>query len=133
MRVLLAMALALLILIPIGLNAQNQKVKSAEFSHFWVKFKTAIAKNDKKQVASMTKFPFPYKVYGEKDLSRTEFITKYDEIFDRTTRLCFSRKKTIPIENNAFYYGYSVFCDSSIYSFEKLDREYKFSDKYPDD
>ena len=75
----------------------------------------------------------PHTVYNDKDLLRTEFIAKYEEIFDQTTRLCFSGKKTAPIADNDFYYGYSVFCGSSIYSFEKFEGEYKFSNKYPDD
>ena len=134
-KMLLAMVLMLLIPAPVELNAQSKQNKTvnAEFSVFWVKFKTALVKNDKEQIAAMTKFPFPYQGYGDHDLSITEFIKQYDRIFNLATRLCFSKKKTIPIANSDFYHGYSVFCGASIYSFEKVQGEYKFSDKHPDD
>ena len=39
--------------------AQNRNVKTdPAFTAFWVKFKDAIAKNDKQRVADMTKLPF---------------------------------------------------------------------------
>ena len=129
------MALILLIPAPVELSAQNKQNKTvnAEFSIFWVKFKTALAKNDKDQVAAMTKLPFSYQGYGGHDLSKTEFIKQYDRIFNRTARACFSREKTVPIANNDFYHGYSVFCGSSIYSFEEVAGQYRFSNKHPDD
>lgn len=121
-----------------NLNARDITEMDIDFVIFWPQFKSAIKRNDKAQVVSMTSFPFPYLAYGDKDLSEKEFIEKYDEIFNRTTRRCFSKKSTIPIEdefleNKVLYDGYSVFCNGNIFSFKKIKNQYKFFDKGADD
>ena len=124
----------LVALVPVGLPAQHQRMEDIGFPGFWAKFKRALSANDKAQIASMTKFPFPYHVYGGNHLSKTEFIRRYDEIFDPVTRRCFSGAKTRPMESSRpGFVGYEVYCNSSIYTFEKLEGTYRFSEKYPDD
>ena len=81
MRKILSSTLTLLMLSAVASQAWSQQPKSETFAAFWAQFKAALAKSDKEAVASMTKFPF----YLEKELSRAEFIKKYNVIFNRAT------------------------------------------------
>ena len=119
MRKLLPSILTLLMLTAVASDVQGQQAKSTQpFAPFWSQFKAALAKNDKESVASMTKFPF----YWGEELTRGEFIKKYNEIFDRKIQRCFAKAK--PIKDRE---SYSVFCGESIYVFEKVEGKYKFT------
>ena len=146
MRKLLPSILTLLILSAVASHVQSHQAKSAQtFASFWAQFKAAVAKNDKEAVASMTQFPF----YWEKELTRGEFIKKYNEIFDRKIQRCFAKAKPLndylahvklakkypstPIPHQEDTGSHSVFCGSSIYAFEKVAGKYKFTAVGPDD
>lgn len=123
-----------IVLLPVGLPAQHRRMDDIGFPEFWAKFERALSANDKARIASMTKFPFPYRAYGGDDLSKTEFVRRYDEIFDPATRRCFAGTKARPTESaRPGFVGYAVYCNSSIFTFEKLEGTYRFSEKYPDD
>ena len=141
MRKLLPPIVTLLMLSAVASQVQSQQAKSTQtFDSFWAQFKAAVAKNDKEAVASMTRFPF----YLQKELTRGEFIKKYNAIFDRGTQRCFARSKPssdyqahlklvkkfpksqIPKQEDTG--SYSVFCGEQIYLFEIVDGKYKFTD-----
>ncbi len=57
------------------LRGQTVNVKTdPAFNAFWIKFKSAVARNDKGGVADMTKLPF---MLDSKDLDRAGFIKQY--------------------------------------------------------
>jgi hypothetical protein len=141
MRKILPSILTLLMLSAVASQVWSQPATSTQtFASFWVQFKAAVAKNDKEAVASMTRFP----CYFEKELTRGEFIKKYNAIFDRGTQRCFTRakpssdyqaylklvkkfpKSEIPKQEDTG--SYSVFCGQEIYLFEILDGKYKFTE-----
>jgi len=62
---------------------------------FWKNFKSAIAKNDKAALSSMTKFPLSMP-YGVKNIkSKTDFLKRYTEIFkgEADAAKCFPKAK----------------------------------------
>lgn len=120
MRRLLTTTLTLLILISPGWGAEN-RADARSFASFWIQFKTAVAKGNKEAIAGMTKFPF----YAGKQVSKTDFGKEYDSIFSKTTQRCFANAKPVKDEDRE---SYSVFCGSSIYTFEKVNGEYRFTD-----
>ena len=134
----ITMILGFLSLVLSNLSARDITEVDIDFVTFWPKFKAAVRKNDRAQVVSMTNFPFGYLAYGDKTLSEKEFVEKYDEIFNRAIRQCFSKKSPFPVENDFLengirYTGYSFFCNGSIFTFGKVKDQYKFFEKYPDD
>ena len=121
MRTLFATTLALLMLISVALGAGNQTEQTSQaFTSFWGEFKAAVAKNDRETVASLTKFPF---LFGQKELSRAEFIKSYNSIFDQKAQRCFARAKPVKEKDGA---GYNVFCGQKIYAFDLIDGKYRF-------
>jgi hypothetical protein len=71
-------------------NAQEKWLKSApqSFRAFFSVFKNAVEKNDKNQVASMTRFPFKYgfDAGDEGTMSKSEFLKRFREIFGDSPR-----------------------------------------------
>lgn len=79
--------------------AQEKRLDSSpkNFQTFFAKFKDAVAKNDKTEVASMTRFPFRYG-FDEGDegtLSKAQFIEKFDEFFGETPSDFFTEKNPL--------------------------------------
>jgi hypothetical protein len=90
----------------------------------------------------MTRFPFPF---ADRELTRAEFIKKYNLIFDREIRRCFAEAKPVnnyladvelakkystplpePQQNTG---SYSVGCEGGgIYLFEIVEGKYKFTE-----
>jgi len=98
---------------------QNRRAKTdPAFTAFWVKFKAAVARNDKARVADMTKLPF---LLGGEDHDRAGFLKEYPSLFDRRTRRCFAREK--PLKEGDYY---EIFCDETIFLFAKVDGVWKF-------
>jgi len=94
--------------------------KDAEFDAFWTKFKTALQKNDKEAIASMTRFP--YQTF-DKPLDRKTFLATCDKIFSKKKRDCLV--KQTPVKDKASYFA---FCDDDIYIFEKVKGSYLFTE-----
>jgi len=91
-------AIALLILFP-GVSALSQVdaqsggkfsvagIDDREVEQFFISFKGAVAKNDKKKVASLIAFPTEvYLASSRRAIIKNEadFLSKYDQIFDGT-------------------------------------------------
>ena len=116
-----SMFLLLLLVSPAGLPAQKASVsgqKNETFAAFWLRFKTAVAADDRAAVASMTKLPF---LLEGKELNRDGFIKRYNQLFDRKVKRCFARGKTIKDGD-----GFSLFCGETIFLFGKVGGEYRF-------
>jgi hypothetical protein len=79
-----------------------------EFSTFWNKFRSSVARGDKTTMADMTKFPLSM-TYGVKAIKNKEsFLRRYDEIFkgEANAAQCFARAK--PQKESA--QRYEVYC-----------------------
>ena len=111
-----------------ALHAHAQKNPNRQpqaFKAFWLKFKTAVARNDKETVAAMTKLPF---LFDSQELDRAGFLKRYREIINRNDRRCFARARPLKDADS-----YSVFCGHIIFVFSSFDGEWKFSGISPDD
>jgi len=104
---------------PCSVQGQTAKV-DPEFNAFWVKFKAAVARNDKAAVADMTKLPF---MLEGKDIDRAGFIKQYSSLFTPKMRRCFARAK--PSRDQE---AMEIFCGDQIFLFTKVDGVYKFTE-----
>jgi hypothetical protein len=91
-----------------------------QFTTFWIKFKAAVARNDKAAVADMTKLPF---MLDSKDVDRAGFIKQYSSLFTPKMRRCFARAK--PTRDQEIM---EIFCGDQIFVFAKVDGVYKFTE-----
>jgi hypothetical protein len=105
--------------------AQNKNQVDEAGLQFWTKFKTAVAKNDKEAVASMTRLPF---LFQSRELTKTAFIQKFDAIFDARVKRCFVKAALVKEGD-----GFEVFCAKQIFLFEKVGGVYKFTEIGVDD
>ena len=102
-------------------TSQTQSAKTDPvFTAFWIKFKAAVARNDKNAVADMTKLPF---MIGSTDLDRAGFIKQYSSLFTPRVRRCFARAK--PMKDQEVY---EIFCGQQIFLFGKVDGVYRFAE-----
>ncbi len=116
---------AILLLVIAQSNLEAQPRSDREFNAFWIRFRTAMIKNDKEAIASMTRFPF---LYDSKERSRAGFMAIQIKLFTRRVRKCFATAK--PLKEGDVY---DVFCDGIIFYFGKSDSEYRFLEFGPDD
>ena len=100
-------------------SSQSRKV-DPEFNTFWIKFKAAVARNDRAAVADMTRLPF---MLDNKDLDRAAFIKQYSSLFTPKTRRCFARAKPSRDQDSR-----EIFCGQQIFLFAKVDGVYKFTE-----
>src|SRR3981081_93483 len=71
--------------------SQGRRAKvDPEFAAFWIKFRAAVARNDKAAVADMTKLPF---MLESKEHDRAGFMKQYSSLFTSTVRRCFARAR----------------------------------------
>lgn len=99
--------------------AQSRNVKlDPAFAVFWVKFKDAIAKNDKQRVADITKLPF---MIGGINRNRAGFLKEYPKLFTPRMRRCIARAR--PLKDQEYY---EIFCDEQIFLFGKVDGVWRF-------
>jgi hypothetical protein len=91
-----------------------------EFTTFWIKFKAAVARNDKTAVADMTRLPF---MLNSKNVDRAGFIKQYGSLFTPKIRRCFARAK--PSKDQEIM---EIFCGQQIFVFAKVDGVYKFTE-----
>src|SRR6266498_4389227 len=93
MKIILATVVILFILGPLELHAQKKTPPmDPAFAAFWVKFKTALAKNDKEAVASMTRLPF---LFDSREQTRAGFLKIYDQLFSARVKKCFVSAKPL--------------------------------------
>ncbi len=101
--------------------SQGRRAKvDPEFTAFWIKFKAALARNDKAAVADMTKLPF---MFGSKELDRAGFIKQYSSLFTPSVRRCFARAKPSQDQD-----AMEIFCGEEIFLFAKVGGTYKFTE-----
>lgn len=104
---------------------------------FWMKFKTAVLKDDKNAVANMTKFPL-LMPYGIKTVrTKADFIKRYDQILNNEAdaKRCFQAQKIEKEENSKRYFVNCTFKDEPessdnrpiYYYFEKNKSGWKFT------
>ena len=119
------LSVVLLLLVIPQFKLKAQPGSDREFNAFWLRFRTAVVKNEKEAVASMTRFPF---LYDSKEQSRAEFIAIEKNLFTPRVRKCFATAK--PLKEGDVY---DVFCKGIIFYFGKSRGEYKFLEFGPDD
>jgi hypothetical protein len=119
MKLLLATALTFLVaMTPI----KGAGIKETSFAPFWAQFKTAVANKNKEAIAAMTKFPFAY--FG-KNLTKVDFMKECDAIFSAKVQRCLRDAKPVKEDDRD---SYSVFCEPTIFVFEKGNGGYQFTD-----
>lgn len=91
-----------------------------EFNAFWIKFKSAIQKNDKAAVTSMTKLPY---MLESKNLNREQFMQKYNLIFSPSVKKSLLKEK--PLKDKDCY---MVFSGEEIFIFAKVKGKYMFTE-----
>jgi hypothetical protein len=100
-------------------EAQTRRPKTdPAFTAFWVKFKDAVAENDRQRVADMTKLPF---MIESIDRDRAAFLKEYPKLFTQRMRRCIARAK--PLMEQDYY---EIFCGEQIFLFAKVDGVWKF-------
>lgn len=100
--------------------AQNKNKVDEAGVQFWTKFKTAVAKNDKEAVASMTRLPF---LLENRELGKAGFIQKFDALFSVRVKRCFAKASLVKEGD-----GFEVFCGQQIFLFDKVNGVYKFTE-----
>jgi len=125
MKTVVLTAFALLSLsFPTGVAARKNFDPAVDA--FWGKFQSAVARNDKDAVASMTKFPLgmPYGVRSIK--TKAQLLKSYGKIFDAETKKCFAAAR--PEIENARDKKFSISCgEAMMYWFEMFKGQYKFA------
>ena len=96
-----------LLLASVGAGAASAAV--AGFDKFFSEFRSAIARNDAKAVADMTKLPF---LFDSKPRDHGNFQKIYPELFDEKVRACFKRARAARESDR-----YVVHCGRTIFYF----------------
>ena len=126
MKIFFILAVMLLPLTCLNSNGQNAPGRADHsFASFWSRFKTAVAKNDKELVASMTKLPF---LYAGKERNRAEFIRIFEGLFTTKVKKCLASAK--PLKDGD---SYELFCAKTIFYFSRVEGQYKFTEIGADD
>lgn len=94
--------------------------KDAVFDAFWVKFQTALKKNDKEAIASMTRLPY---LYESEKMDKKAFIAYCDKLFSKKTRACLLKEKPVKDQTSFF-----AFCGEQIFIFEKVNGVWMFTE-----
>ena len=80
MRTSLFTICLLLLIVPCLSRAAERQPQAESFATFWMKFKSAVAKNDKEAVAAATKLPFM------NQLTKAAFLKQYPSLFTKAVR-----------------------------------------------
>jgi len=115
--------LCLIVALVCSLSAVS--AKDAAFDSFWTDFKSALTKNDKEAISSLTSLPF--ESYDGK-LNKTQFIKYCDKLLPKKTRDCLVKQKPLADKNS-----YSAFCGDEVFVFEKVNGKYLFTNITPND
>src|SRR5260370_25343092 len=112
-----------------GLEVSGPRKIDPAFKAFWIRFKAAVARNDRGGVADMTKLPFMPDSRdlivdpALKNLDRAGFIKQYSSLFTPRVRRCFARAK--PSKDQEFY---EIFCGEEFFLFARVGGVYKFTE-----
>ncbi|MDP3509269.1 MAG: hypothetical protein Q8T09_14950 [Candidatus Melainabacteria bacterium] len=115
----------LFLIVALVCSLSAASAKDAAFDTFWSDFKSALTKNDKEAISSLTSLPF--ESYDGK-LNKTQFIKYCDKLFSKKTRACLVKQKPVADKNS-----YSAFCGEEIFVFEKVKGKYLFTNITPND
>jgi hypothetical protein len=115
----------LFLIVALVCSLSSASAKDAAFDSFWTDFKSALVKNDKEAISSLTTLPF--ESYDGK-LNKTQFIKYCDKIFSKKTRDCLVKQKPLADKTN-----YCAFCGDEIFYFEKVKGKYLFTSIGPND
>ena len=99
--------------------------KKGEYAKSIEQYKSALAKNDKEAISSLSSLPF--ESYDGK-LNKAQFIKYCDKLFSKKTRDCLVKQKPLADKNN-----YCAFCGDEIFIFEKVKGKYLFTNITPND
>jgi hypothetical protein len=123
MRKLRTLMSILLMLSAVASPVYGEEAQTKQsFASFWAQFRAAVANNDKEAVAAMTRFPVDISA----NVTRDAFLKKYREFFDQRVRRCFAKEK--PVRDDESRRGaYNLFCGEDIFTFERVDGEYKLT------
>ena len=105
--------------LPVSSQSRTARV-DPEFTTFWIKFKAAVAGNDKAAVADMTKLPF---MLDNKSLDRAGFIKQYNSLFTPKMRGCFARARPSRDQDSM-----EIFCGQQIFLFAKVGGVFMFTE-----
>jgi hypothetical protein len=118
-RIMRNLLITLTLLVPLlALQAKERPAQLESFATFWAHFKSAVARQDKEAVAAGTRFPF----MGQQ--TKAAFLKSYPSTFTKEVRKCIATGKPVKAEERD---SYLVFCGEEIYTFEKVNGEYKFT------
>lgn len=93
------------------------------FVAFWAQFKAAVSKEDQNAVSQMINYPVLYI-----DIRKaSEFPVIWKGAFKPAHRKCLAKQKPVK-DTNEGKVSYSAFCDDIIYSFTKVDADWKLTD-----
>jgi hypothetical protein len=109
-------------------NGQERRLSSTPkaFQTFYAKFRSAMIKDDKRAVASLTLFPF---IYGfdtgdEGTLSKAQFIKRFDRFFGKNKKLFAQKNPQLSSEAG----NYDLTDEyATHFIFEKKGASYKFT------
>ena len=122
MRTLLGAVLFLSLLVPQLLEAKDPPPPAESFAAFWKEFRSAVAKNDRDAVAALSNLQH-YHRNGQ--FSKEAFLQDYPSLFTRAARKCLATAKPVKETGRDTY---SAICGEEIFSFEKVNGAYKFTD-----
>ncbi|MBM3530553.1 MAG: hypothetical protein FJX62_20925 [Alphaproteobacteria bacterium] len=110
----------LLALICCAMPSGPAAAQPGDFAPFWKEFAAAAKNNDKARIASLTKFPYEYRL---KKLGPGQFDTIWKTFFPPSMLACLARAK--PVKDYQAE-SYSVFCKKIIYMFSPEPEGWRF-------
>lgn len=115
----------LFLIVALVSSLSSASAKDAAFDSYWSDFKSALTKNDKEAISSLTSLPF--ESYDGK-LNKAQFIKYCDKLFPKKTRDCLVKQKPVADGNS-----YCACCGDEIFVFEKVKGKYVFTNITPND
>lgn len=107
--------------------AQEKRLRSTPkaFQTFYAKFKSAMVKDDKTAVVSLTQFPFRYgfDAGDEGTFSKAQFTKRFKELFGNYKKLFSQNNPVFALDEGTFNLTSE---DATHFRFEKKGASYKF-------
>lgn len=111
-------------------NAQEKRLGSSPkiFRTFFAKFRSAVERNDKTAVASMTRFPLKYgfDAGDEGTMSKAQFLRRFSDVFGDSPKQYFTEKN--PRFSRGEAGSYVISTDAAVHLvFVKKGNSFKFT------
>jgi len=111
------------LLLPLlAVRAEERPAPKEPFPTFWARFKTAVARDDRKAVVAATDLRFFNQNKLAKHQAKAAFIRDYPSFFTKKVKKCFATAKPV-LDRDSYF----VFCGEEIFVFEKVNGAYKFT------